>query len=131
MSEPFEPLPPTPPIVGLEVDRLDVLRDIDPGDTSYILRAIGNFQVNSSEAVEAIREALGAEDLTALKARAHKIAGSAFNLGVPAAGEAARAIEMAADEGDLVMAGALLPTLEGAMARARDLLLTYRATLEG
>ena len=129
MTEAFQPPPPTSPIEGLEVDRLDVLRDIDEGDTTYIRRAIGNFQTNSVEAVDSIRAALDAQDGATVRAVAHKIAGSAFNLGVPEAGDAARAVETAADEGDLAQAAELVPGLEASMARSRDLLLVYRGTL--
>ena len=121
-------LAPTPPIAGLDVERLDSLRDLDPGETTYIDRAIGTFQVNSAAAEAAIREAVAAGDVETLKARAHKIAGSALNLGVPRAGEAARALELAADTGSVDGAAALLPELEKSMAEGRALLLAYQAT---
>jgi HPt (histidine-containing phosphotransfer) domain-containing protein len=126
MSEPV--LPPTPPMAGLDVDRLDSLRDLDPGDTSYLDRAIGNFQTNSVVAVDDIRAAVEAGDVATLKARSHKIAGSALNLGVPRAGRAARAIELEADRGTVDGAVGLLAELEVAMAEGRDLLLAYQAT---
>jgi HPt (histidine-containing phosphotransfer) domain-containing protein len=121
-------LPPTPPMDGLDVERLDSLRDLDPGDTSYLDRAIGNFQVNSVAALEAIRAAIDDGDVATLKARSHKIAGSALNLGVPRAGEAARAVELQADTGSVDGAVALLAELETAMAEGRALLLAYQAT---
>ena len=124
-------LPATAPIEGLDVERLDSLRDLDPGDTSYLDRAIGNFQVNSAEAVEVLRAAAASGDLEVLKARSHKIAGSALNLGAPRAGEAARAVELATDTGSVEVAAALLDHLDEAMAQARDLLLTYQATYGG
>lgn len=123
--------PPTPAMPGLDVERLDSLRDLDPGDTTYLDRAIANFQVNSSAAVEAIREAIDAGDVASLKARSHKIAGSALNLGVPRAGEAARAVEVASDTGSVSAAVPLLEELETAMAEGRALLLDYQATYSG
>ncbi len=123
--------PPTPPIAGLDTERLDSLRDLDPGDTAYLDRAIGNFQVNSVAAVEAIRAAAAEGDAATLRARAHKIAGSALNLGVPRAGEAARALELASESGSTGGAAALLPELEESMAEGRALLLTYQATYTG
>ena len=122
---------PTDPIRGLDVERLDSLRDLDPGDTTYIDRAISNFQVNSVAAVEAIRAALVEGDVTTVKARSHKIAGSALNLGIPRAGEAARAVEAAADEGLVKPTAALLDELAESMAEGRALLLTYQATYAG
>ncbi|WP_187366856.1 Hpt domain-containing protein [Nocardioides dongxiaopingii] len=123
-----ELLPATPPMAGLDVERLDSLRDLDPGDTTYLDRAIGNFQVNSAEAVAVIRDAVEAEDVATVKARAHKIAGSALNLGVPRAGEAARAVELAADTGSVDPARPLLEELADAMAEGRVRLLAYQAT---
>ena len=120
--------PATPPMSGLDVERLDSLRDLDPGDTTYLDRAIGNFQVNSTAAVEAILAAIDEGDVVGLKARSHKIAGSALNLGVPRAGEAARAIEIAADTGSVEAALPLLDELAEAMAEGRELLLAYQAT---
>lgn len=118
----------TPPMAGLDVERLDSLRDLDPGDTTYLDRAIGNFQVNSAAAVEAIRAAVADGDVSTLTARSHKIAGSALNLGVPRAGQAARAVELAADSGAVAPAVPLLDELDEAMAEARGLLLAYQAT---
>lgn len=122
---------PTPPIEGVDVERLDTLRDLDPGDTTYLDRAIGNFQVNSAAAVAAIHQAVAAGDVEALRARSHKIAGSALNLGLPRAGEAARAVEIASDTGTVEPAVRLLAELEDAMAEGRQLLLTYQATYAG
>lgn len=122
---------PTPPIAGLDTDRLDSLRDLDPGDTTYLDRAIGNFQVNSVAAVTAIRDALADRDVATVRARAHKIAGSALNLGLHRAGEAARAVELVTDSGTTEGADALLSELEASMAEGRRLLLAYRATYAG
>ena len=121
-------LPPTPPIAGLDTERLDSLRDLEPGNTTYLDRAIGNFQVNSVAAVDAIRAAAADGDAATVRFRAHKIAGSALNLGVPRAGEAARALEIATDSGSTGDTTALLPELEESMAEGRALLLTYQAT---
>ena len=126
--EEAEPLPATPPIEGLDTARLDMLRDLDPGDTTYLDRAIDNFQRNSVEAVEAIRSHLLTGDLTALKAAAHKIAGSALNLGARRAGTSARALELAADTGSAQAAGILLAGLDETMGQARSLLRVYQAT---
>ncbi len=126
-----EVMPPTPPIAGLDVERLDSLRDLDPGDTSYIDRAIGNFQVNSAAAEAAIHAAVESADVGTVRARAHKIAGSALNLGVGRAGTAARAVELAAETGSVEAARPLLAELAIAMAEGRALLLAYQATYSG
>ncbi|MDE0777747.1 MAG: response regulator [Nocardioides sp.] len=121
-------LPPTPPMSGLDTSRLDMLRDLDPGDTTYLDRAIANFQANSVNAEAAIIELIAADDVDGLRAAAHKIAGSALNLGIPRAGESARAIEQVASAGTTEGAGALVDELQAAMAEGRALLLAYQAT---
>lgn len=128
VADDVAPLPPTDPIPGLDTVRLDMLRDLDPGDTSYIDRAIGNFQANSVAAVVAIEACVAARDLPGLKAASHKIAGSALNLGVHRAGEAARALEQLANDETTEGAEALLEELREAMAEGRRLLLDYQAT---
>ena len=131
MTDETSTLAPTPPIAGLDTDRLDMLRDLDPGDTSYIDRAIANFQVNSVAAEAAIQDLVAGEDSAGLKAVAHKIAGSALNLGAPRAGESARALEQLADTDTTDGAVELLTELSEAMAEARRLLLAYQATYSG
>ncbi len=121
-------LPPTDPIPGLDTARLDMLRDLDPGDTTYIDRAIGNFQANSVAAVATIEGCVADGDLAGLKAASHKIAGSALNLGVHRAGEAARALELLANDQTTDGAEELLAELRDAMAEGRRLLLDYQAT---
>jgi len=121
-------LPPTPPIAGLDTGRLDMLRDLDPGDTTYLDRAIGNFQANSVTAEATIIQLITAGDSDGLRAAAHKIAGSALNLGVPRAGAAARALEQVATTGTTHGAAELTDELHDAMAEGRRLLLAYQAT---
>jgi HPt (histidine-containing phosphotransfer) domain-containing protein len=116
------------PLDGLDVARLDTLRDLDPGNTSYLDRAIGNFQTNSADAVAAIVAAVEVGDVETAKARSHKIAGSALNLGVPRAGNAARAVEIATDSGSVAPAVPLLDELRESMSEGRRLLLAYQAT---
>ncbi len=67
-------------------------------------------------------------DAAAIKAVAHKIAGSALNLGLTRAGEAARAVELATDSGLTKGVDALVPELREAMAEGRQLLLDYQST---
>ncbi|GAA5153599.1 hypothetical protein GCM10023340_35840 [Nocardioides marinquilinus] len=112
---------------GLDVERLDALRDLDPGETGYLDRAIANFQVTSTDAVAAIRAAVAEGDGVVVRARSHKIAGSALNLGCRRAGSVAQGLELAADREDAVR-DADLAELDDAMAEARALLLRYRET---
>ncbi|WP_051548610.1 response regulator [Nocardioides sp. URHA0032] len=112
---------------GLEHWRLDELRDLDPGNTTYLDRAIGNFVRNTPGTLASIRDAVAAGDAPTLKQVAHKLAGGALNLGVTAAGRTAQEIELAADTGSTDGAATLLPRLETALEEGRAALLAYQA----
>lgn len=116
------------PLDELAVDRLDELRDLDPGNTTYLDRAIGNFVANSPGAFASICEAAAAGDAETLKQVSHKLAGGALNLGVTAAGRTAQSIELQADTGSTEGALDLLPRLERDLERGRAALLAYRAS---
>ncbi|MDP2772871.1 MAG: response regulator, partial [Nocardioides sp.] len=121
-------LPPTAPIIGLDVERLDMLRDLDPGNTDYLDRAIGNFSVNSVAAVETIRGHILAGDADKMRQASHKLAGSALNLGVQGSAAAARQLEWLGDTGTTDGALELVPALEEALDEGRALLRAYQAT---
>lgn len=112
---------------GLELDRLDELRDLDPGNTTYLDRAIGNFVANTPETYETLAAAAAAGDAATLKQVVHKLAGGALNLGVEAAGRIAQEIELVADTGDTAGADELLPRLAEELEKGRAALLAYQA----
>lgn len=112
----------------IDTERLDSLRDLDPGSgTAYLDRAIDNFCVSSRDAVEKIHAGLDADDADTVAAVAHKIAGSALNLGLPEAGEAARELDVLATAGELDRVAALLPDVAASFERGRALLVEYQA----
>ena len=115
-------------IEGLDTARLDELRDLDPGDTSYLDRAIGNFVTNTPTTMAAIREAHLAGDMETLKQVSHKLAGGALNLGVTPAGRIAQQIEVAVDTGVAESCADLLDQLEEALERGRAAVLAYQAS---
>ena len=114
-------------MAGLELGRLDELRDLDPGNTAYLDRAIGNFVANTPGTLETIRAAVESGDAPTLKQVSHKLAGGALNLGVTAAGRTAQQIELVADTGSTDGAVELLPLLEQALEEGRSALLAYQA----
>ena len=116
---------------GLDVKRLDELRDLDPGDTKYLDRAIGNFVANTPTTMATIREAYESGDTDTLRQVAHKLAGGALNLGVTSAGEIAQQIELVADTGSVGGAGALVEELSAALEDGRAALLAYQASYSG
>ena len=116
---------------GLDVRRLDELRDLDPGETKYLDRAIGNFVANTPTTMATIREAYESGDTDTLRQVAHKLAGGALNLGVTNAGEIAQQIEVVADTGSVGGAGALVQELSAALEDGRAALLAYQASYSG
>jgi signal transduction histidine kinase/DNA-binding response OmpR family regulator/HPt (histidine-containing phosphotransfer) domain-containing protein len=112
---------------GLDLARIDELRDLDPGNTTYLDRAIGNFVTNTPVTMATIREALEADDAATLKAVSHKLAGGALNLGATHAGRVALEIEAVADSGSTAAAAELVELLDAGLARARTALLAYQA----
>jgi HPt (histidine-containing phosphotransfer) domain-containing protein len=112
----------------LALGRLDELRDLDPGNTAYLDRAIGNFVANTPDTLAALRAAASSGDAHTLKQVSHKLAGGALNLGVTAAGRTAQSVEQVADTGTTAGADELLGRLEDDLARGRAALLAYQAS---
>jgi len=123
---PPAPAAPDPALDGLTLDRLDELRDLDPGNTAYLDRAIGNFVANTPETLQRIREALAAGDAATLKQVSHKLAGGALNLGVTPAGRTAQQIELVADTGTTAGAAELVDQLAEELELGRAALLAYQ-----
>ncbi|MCD4527465.1 ATP-binding protein [Nocardioides sp. cx-173] len=124
-------LPPTSPIDGLDVERLDMLRDLDVGNTDYLDRAISNFTARSAAAVETIRGHILEGDADLMRQAAHKLAGSALNLGVERSAAAARQLEWLGDSGTTDGALDLVPALERALEEGRALLRAYQDSYGG
>ena len=78
---------------ALDLARLDLLRDMDPDDTTYLERVTGRFEESTRTAAEDLRSAVEAGDAAALRAHAHKLAGSAANLGALEVATLARQLE--------------------------------------
>lgn len=116
---------------GLDLERLAMLRDLDPDDTAYLDRAIGNFVTNSPEAGAAARAAALRGDHEELKAVTHKMVGNSLNLGLNYVGAAARRLELLAGEGTTEGALPLLDELDTALLRGRGDLLAFQASYQG
>lgn len=110
----------------LDVDRLEMLLDLDPGSTAYLDRAIGNFVSRAPDSVHALRSAVAAADGEALTHAAHRLKGSALNLGLPAVGHLAHELELLGDSGSTVGATPLLEDLEDALSRSVAAVLDYQ-----
>ena len=116
---------------GLDLERLDMLRDMGEGSTTYLDRAIGNFVANTPGQLAAIGQAVADHDPDALRSAAHRLAGSASNLGVVRVGQLARDLELLADRGTTAGAADLLPELAEALAQGRTAVLAYQAAYQG
>ena len=123
-----EPVPPTddPALAGLDLDRLEMLRELDEDNTDYLDRAIANFGRNCTEAMSSMSTAVDDGDADALRQVSHKLAGGALNLGVVYAGEAVRRLEAVADTGSVDGAAELLPSTQEALERGRGALARYQ-----
>ncbi len=117
----------TPTDGVLDLGRLEMLRDLDPDNTSYLDRAIGNFVARVPESLHSLRSAVAAADDEALTHSAHRLKGSALNLGLPAVGHLAHELELLGDSGGTTGAAApLLEHLEVALSRAVTAVLDYQ-----
>ena len=128
-----EPVPPTddPALAGLDLARLEMLRELDEDNTDYLDRAIANFGRNCTEAMAAMGAAIEAGDADALRQSSHKLAGGALNLGVVYAGEAVRRLEAVADTGSVDGAAELLPSTQEALERGQAALAAYQEWYRG
>ncbi len=114
----------------LDLDRLDLLRDLDAPDTAYLDQAVANFVARGPEAVTLIRDALVRNDGDAVRFTAHKLAGSALNLGLKRVGAAARDLEQRADGPLTDDVTTLSLRLESLLAIDIPALLTYQSAYQ-
>lgn len=123
-------MPEPTPEDGLDLERLEMLRDLDPDDTAYLDRAIGNFVENSTTVGVAARAAALAGDHEELKAVTHKMVGNSLNLGLNYVGAAARRLEQLAGGGSTEGALPLLDDLDSALRRGREDLRAFQASYQ-
>nr|WP_253945614.1 Hpt domain-containing protein [Nocardioides sp. zg-DK7169] len=107
-----------------------MLRDLDPGDTTYLDRAIANFVTTAQTAGGTVRDAAQRGDHEELRAVTHKMVGNSLNLGVNYVGAAARRLELLASEGSTEGALPLIDRLDAALARGVEDLLAFQASYQ-
>ena len=115
---------------SLDTERLDMLRDLDPGNTTYLDTAIANFVGRAVESVDAVSGAVAAEDHEALIFSAHRLKGSALNLGLTDVGHWAYELELLGDAGATVGAPALLENLAKSLVEGVDQLQAYQRSYQ-
>ena len=102
----------------VDLERMRMLDSMRRDGSSLFDRASANFTANAPGQLDAIRAAVAASSAEDLVATAHKLKGSALNLGLPLVGEAALALENLGDTGTTEGADGLLTTLAGELDRA-------------
>jgi len=82
---------PSDPVV--DEDRFDMLHEMVKDGESLFQRSSGNFLAHARDHLTSIRAAVDEADAEGLAATAHKLKGSALNLGLPRVGQAAAELE--------------------------------------
>ena len=95
----------------LDLARVQMLRDLRPGDQSFLEQFVDAFLARAPYDVEAIGLAVRDGDHPRLIESAHGLRGSAQNLGALAIGQVCQALEDAGRRGDSVVAADLVPAL--------------------
>ncbi len=118
------------PSAGAVVDteRIDMLHEMVKDGVSLFQRSSGNFIAHAQDHLTAIGGAVEDEDADALMATAHKLKGSALNLGLPRVGAAAYDLEERGRENRLDGASAAYTALSREMGLALAALAHERAT---
>jgi HPt (histidine-containing phosphotransfer) domain-containing protein len=88
------------------------LRDLSPGDDSFLQEIIGIFLNDSPVRLQEIRDGIKANDAKLVTRAAHSLKGSSGNFGAKRMQAASKDIEQLAGAGKLGEAAAHLPTLE-------------------
>ncbi|MFT4262132.1 MAG: response regulator [Nocardioides sp.] len=96
----------------VDLRRLTMLAGFDDGAPEFLRRAIDRFAGNAEEALRQLRQLADAGDRAGLRAEAHRLLGSALNLGLDASAALLREIEDAAQRADDTAAHVALAKLE-------------------
>ncbi len=111
----------------LDIERLDELRELDDpqAGTSYVDRVMTSFLGRADGELADITAAAAAGDAERVGALAHRLVGSALNLGAVPLGEAAREVEDHARAGAMSAVDAALPALAERLADTLDAMRAY------
>lgn len=87
-----------PPVTGspvLDPDRIDMIRSLDRKGDALLGRLVEVFAEEAQKTMDSLRSAVDQDDRTALHRAAHRLHGSASNIGVPALAAACSSLETA------------------------------------
>ncbi len=113
--------------VVIDNSRIDLLNEMVVDGVSLFQSASSNFIANASEVLTALGAAVVASDADRLAATAHKLRGSALNLGLPQVGAAACELEEQGRTGRVDPSEETLALLTHEMTRALTALRQARA----
>jgi PAS domain S-box-containing protein len=116
---------PEPAFVVLDPSRLAELAEMGAEAAPLIRRAIGNFVDGASENLAVVRRLWAERDGAALRAAAHKLKGSAANLGANRVARVAHDVEQLAEQGELKRVGLKLVELQAELDDAVEALAAY------
>jgi two-component system sensor histidine kinase/response regulator len=108
--------------VLLDPSRLDALRDMGAGAFTVVDRIVGSFVAGAEESVAEVRRAVESDQHVEVARLAHKLRGSAANLGAVRVSGLCLALEQQAADGGTVEAHRLLTAVEAALAQTIALL---------
>ena len=95
----------------LDMSRLEALGGIGDGASPLVERIIASFVVGAQDTLTAIRRAIETTDPTELARLAHRLGGSAANLGAARVSGICRELEQNGRSGDIRAAERLVPSL--------------------
>lgn len=113
-------------LVVLDPSRLAELAEMGAEAAPLIRRAIDNFVAGAPETLDLLRTLWRARDAAAVRAAAHKLKGSAANLGANRVAEVALVVEKLGEEGALDRVGPKLVELAAELDDAVAALRAYR-----
>jgi signal transduction histidine kinase/CheY-like chemotaxis protein len=119
---------PQPGAPTLDMARLDELAEMGASALPLIDRAIENFVAGASENLEILRRALEGGDTQVLRSAAHRLKGSAANLGAVRVAQVAFDLERRADDAAVDSLDHLLDELAAELRAASVALADYRST---
>lgn len=104
---------------ALDPQAIAALRDLNPGDDSFLRDLIQIYLADSPQRIAEIEEGLAQGDSRKLTIAAHSLKGSSANFGAAALRALCEKIELLGKQSALADAGTQLPALRGEYSRVK------------
>ncbi len=122
-----EPPPQPPPPAVLDESRLEELGELGPAAVALVERAVDNFVAGMDGNVNDIEKAVAGGESETLSSIAHRLKGSALNLGANRLAEICLELELLGEEGAAWGGAPMIDELKSAAAATVSALLDYRS----